>query len=210
MWELMVTSLFLGIGLAMDACAVSMTNGLNEPEMKCRKALLIAGTFALFQAVMPLLGWTCVSLVVDNFVKFAQFIPYIAFVLLAVIGGKMLYDGLKERKKTKDGIDTTAETAEESGKTAKKLTFAALLLQAVATSIDALSTGFSLVDIAGTDIVKALISVAVIAAVTFAICIAAVFLGKKFGDKLGDKAQILGGVVLLAIGAEILIKGIFF
>lgn len=195
LWELILVSLGLGVGLAMDACAVSMSNGLNEPQMRFGKATLIAATFGFFQALMPMIGWLCVSFVVELFEKFASWVPYIALVLLVIIGGKMLFDGLKSGAESKDA--------------AKKLTVGVLLVQAVATSIDALSTGFSLVDIAGTNVWWALLSVGIIAVVTFIICIASVYLGKKFGNKLGNKAQILGGVILIAIGLEIFITGVF-
>ena len=146
MIKLILTSLGLGAGLAMDACAVSMTNGLNEPKMKASKALLIAATFAVFQALMPLIGWLCVSLVADRFAEFAKWVPYIALVLLIIIGGKMLYDGISGVSKEKN------QTQQEDASVniaAKPLTVIALLAQAVATSIDALSTGFTLSDIAG-------------------------------------------------------------
>lgn len=193
MWELCLISIGLGVGLAMDACAVSMSNGLNEPKMKFGKALLMAATFGFFQALMPMIGWVCVSLIVEQFEQFAKWIPIIALVLLSIIGGKMLYDGISDK--------------EEGEQTHRKLTFGVLLVQAVATSIDALSTGFSLVDIAGNEVGRALLSAGIIAVVTFGICTASVYLGKKFGTKLGNKAQIVGGVILVAIGLEIFIKG---
>ena len=193
MWELCLISVGLGVGLAMDACAVSMSNGLNEPKMKFGKAFLIAATFGFFQALMPMIGWVCVSLIVEQFEQFSKWIPIIALVLLAIIGGKMLYDGITDK--------------EESNQTHRKLTLGVLLVQAVATSIDALSTGFSLVDIAGNDVWRALLSAGIIAVVTFGICVGSVYLGKKFGTKLGNKAQIVGGVILIAIGMEIFIKG---
>ena len=198
MWELCLISVGLGVGLAMDACAVSMSNGLNEPKMRLGKVILIAATFGFFQALMPMIGWMCVSLVVTQFEKFAKWIPVIALVLLAIIGGKMLYDGIAKKDEDNDNH--------------RKLTFGVLIVQAVATSIDALSTGFSLVseNMAGNVWWKALISAGIIAVVTFGICVGAVYLGKKFGTKLGNKAQIVGGVILIAIGLEIFIKGMFF
>ena len=202
MWELVLISMGLGVGLTMDACAVSMSNGLNEPKMKFGKAALIAAMFALFQALMPMIGWVCVSLVAEKFEKFTVCIPYVALALLVIIGGKMLYDGIKDKKKS------------EEEQTARKLTFGVLIVQAIATSIDALSTGFSLVKIAGdnaaTDWWKALISVGIIAAITFGFSLGSVYIGKKFGTKLGYKAQILGGVILIAIGLEIFVTGVFF
>ena len=196
MWELCLISLGLGVGLAMDACAVSMSNGLNEPQMKFGKAFAIAGTFAFFQALMPMIGWVCVSLVVGQFQQFAQWIPIIALALLVFIGGKMLHDGVNNKT--------------DSGDNRHRLTFGVLIVQAIATSIDALSTGFSLVDIAGNDWGLALLSAGIIAVVTFAICIGSVYLGKRFGTKLGNKAQIVGGVILIAIGVEIFVNGMFF
>ena len=194
MWELCLISLGLGVGLAMDACAVSMSNGLNEPKMKFGKAFLMAAMFGFFQALMPMIGWVCVSFVVERFEQFAKWVPIIALVLLAIIGGKMLYDGIKNK--------------DDGDKNSRKLTFGVLIVQAIATSIDALSTGFSLVDIAGNNVWNALLSVGIIAVVTFGICIGSVYLGKKFGTKLGNKAQIVGGVILIAIGLEIFIKGL--
>ena len=194
MWELCLISIGLGVGLAMDACAVSMSNGLNEPKMRLGKALLMAATFGFFQALMPMIGWVCVSLVVEQFSQFAVWVPIIALVLLAIVGGKMLYDGITNK--------------DDEQHTHRKLTFGVLMVQAVATSIDALSTGFSLVDIAGNDVWSALLSAGIIAVVTFGICVASVYIGKKFGTKLGNKAQIVGGVILIAIGLEIFIKGL--
>ena len=213
MWELILVSLGLGVGLTMDACAVSMSNGLNEPQMKFGKAALIAAMFGFFQALMPMIGWVCVSLVAEQFSQFTKYIPYIALALLAIIGGKMLYDGIKDVRKEKNAKneDGTEKTAQE---TARKLTFGVLFVQAIATSIDALSTGFSLVKIAGdnasTDWWKALISVGIIGVITFGFSLGSVYIGKKFGTKLGYKAQILGGCILIAIGLEIFITGVFF
>ncbi|MCH5152827.1 MAG: manganese efflux pump [Clostridiales bacterium] len=214
MWELIVISLGLGVGLAMDACAVSMSNGLNEPQMKFGKASLIAAMFGFFQALMPMIGWICVSLVATSFEKFTVCIPYIALALLAIIGGKMLYDGIKETRQEKnaEGKENTNGSDIQSEQKVRKLTFGVLIVQAIATSIDALSTGFSLAsdNMAGNVWWKALISAGIIAVVTFAISLGAVYLGKKFGNKLGNKAQILGGAILIAIGLEIFITGVFF
>ena len=193
MLELCLISIALGVGLAMDACAVSMSNGMNEPNMKFGKAFLMAAMFGFFQALMPMIGWVCVSFIVEQFAQFAKWVPIIARVLLAIIGGKMLYDGIAKK--------------DDGAQNIRKLTFGVLIVQAIATSIDALSTGFSLVDIAGNNVWSALLSAGIIAVVTFGICIGSVYLGKKFGTKLGNKAQIVGGVILIAIGLEIFIKG---
>lgn len=184
-------SVLLGVGLAMDAFSVSLANGLNEPNMKHGKQCGIAGVFAAFQAAMPMLGWVCVHTIVEKFQAFEKFIPFIALILLAYIGGKMLLDGLKK---------DAAEEAED-----RTLGLSALLLQGVATSIDALSVGFT---IAEYGFFMALVCALIIAAVTFFICAAGLQIGKKFGTKLANKASILGGVILILIGLEIFLTGI--
>ena len=192
-WNLLffVNSTFLGVGLAMDAFSVSLANGLNEPKMGKGKMSGIAGVFAGFQALMPMLGWICVHTILQYFKVFEKLIPWIALLLLGYIGGKMLFEGLKNE--------------EEEG-TAEKLGISALLLQGVATSIDALSVGFT---IAEYGFLMALVCALIIAAVTFVICMAGLVLGKKFGTKLAGKASILGGVILIGIGLEIFLTGIF-
>lgn len=194
-WKLILNSILLGVGLAMDACAVSMANGLNDPNMKVRKVLLVALIFAFFQALMPMIGWICVRTVAQQFDKFTVAIPYIALALLGFIGGKMIYEGV-----------THKENSSEQ-QSHKNLTAVVLLTQAVATSIDALSVGFA---VSSYDVWQALTSVAIIALVTFAICVGGVYVGKKFGTKLGNKAEIFGGIILIGIGLEIFITGVFF
>ena len=187
---LVAQSIMMGIALAMDAFSVSMANGLNDPKMKRRMMCIIAGTFAGFQFLMPMAGWICVTLVKEIFQVFEEFIPWIALILLAVIGGKMLVEGIKN---------------EEEGEAAA-LGVKMLLVQGIATSIDALSTGFTTADY---NVVEALASSAIIAVVTFFICVAGVGIGKKFGMKLANKAQILGGSILILIGLKIWIEGVF-
>ncbi len=195
MWELILTSVGLGVGLAMDACAVSMANGLNEPKMKLSKVFLIAGFFGFFQALMPMTGWVCVNTILELFNAISVAIPYIALALLLIVGIKMIVEG------------ATGGEAEEQ--TVRSLTLKALFIQAIATSIDALSTGFVMTEFVN-GVWEALLCSAIIAVVTFGISFGAVFLGKKFGDKLGGKAEILGGAILVAIGIEIFVKGVFF
>lgn len=185
-----ITSIMMGVGLAMDAFSVSMANGLNEPNMKARKMLLIAGVFGAFQALMPLIGWVCVHTVVQYFKAFEKFIPWIALALLRYIGGKMLMDGIKNQDNDE----------------AASVGFGALLVQGVATSIDALSEGFV---IAEYNWQAAIAAALIIATVTFVICVFGVFIGKKFGTVLANKAQIFGGIVLIIIGIEIFVTGIF-
>ena len=172
-----LNSVLFGIGLAMDAFSVSMANGLHEPRMKTGRMCLIAGTFGLFQILMPLLGWVCVHTIAELFTGFRRVIPWIALLLLGYIGGKMLLEGLRG-----EGSDADAVAVSLGG----------LLLQGIATSIDALSVGFTIADSSWP------------AALTEALII-----GKFFGTKLAGKASILGGVILIAIGLEIFLKGVF-
>lgn len=191
MWlELVIQSIALGVALAMDAFSVSMANGLNDPGMKKKKMCVIAGTFAGFQFAMPMIGWFCVTTIKELFAMFEKFIPWIALILLLFIGGNMLIDGIR------GGDDEEGASSELSVKL--------LIMQGIATSIDALSTGFTT---SAYSVFQALISSLIIAIVTFVICIAGVKIGKKFGVKLAGKAQILGGVILILIGLKICFIG---
>ena len=184
-------SILLGVGLAMDAFSVSLANGLHEPCMKPGKMGLVASVFGIFQGLMPLIGWICIHTVVQYFKAFETLIPWIALILLVFIGGKMLLEGIR-------GCD--------EGDCCHKLTISALLVQGVATSIDALSVGFT---IAEYDAPMALVCAAIIAAVTFVICLGGLAIGKQFGTHLAGKAGIMGGVILIFIGLEIFISGVF-
>lgn len=184
-------SILLGVGLAMDAFSVSLANGLNEPRMKRRKMCGIAGVFAFFQALMPMTGWICVHTIVQYFRAFERFIPWIALILLGYIGGKMLYEGI-----------TGGDGEEEH----HGVGFKALLLQGVATSIDALSVGFTIADY---DPFSALLASLIIAAVTFFICMGGLVIGRTAGTRLAGKAGILGGTILIFIGVEIFVTNLF-
>ena len=184
-------SILLGAGLAMDAFSVSLANGLNEPAMRRRRMCAIAGVFAGFQAAMPLLGWICVHSIVQYFSAVQSLIPWIALVLLLFIGGKMLIEGIRNRE----------EENEQNG----KLGVGALLVQGIATSIDALSVGFTIADYG---FVMALVCCLLIAAVTFVICMGGLMIGRRFGTRLSNKAAILGGVILICIGVEIFVTGV--
>lgn len=187
----LLNNVLLGVGLAMDAFSVSMANGLSEPDMRKGRMCTIAGVFAGFQAFMPLLGWVCVHTVIRYFRAFEKFIPWLALILLVFIGGKMLIDGFrnKELEGNNSGVGNGA-----------------LLIQGIATSIDALSVGFT---IAGYGWFMALTAAIIISVVTFLICMCGLMIGKRFGMKLSNKAQILGGNILILIGLEIFIKGVF-
>lgn len=183
-------SALLGVGLAMDAFSVSLANGLNEPTMRKGKHGFVAGIFAFFQFLMPLIGWICVHTVAQRFRFFERWIPWIALGLLGFIGGKMLVEGIRHR-------DCQA--------CIPAVGLSALMIQGIATSIDALSVGFTISEYGW---LQALICCLIIAAVTFVICLGGVALGKRFGTCLSGKASILGGAILILIGMEIFITGI--
>ncbi len=184
-------SILLGVGLAMDAFSVSLANGLNEPHMHKRKFVFIAGTFAFFQALMPMLGWVCVHTIAQYFTAFEKAIPWIALVLLLFIGGNMLREGIS-------GKDDEDDPSSIGG-----VGIGALMVQGVATSIDALSVGFT---IANYNLLAALLAALIIAVVTFVICSFGLHIGKKAGNRLGGRAEILGGCILIFIGIEIFVK----
>ena len=194
-WSLIffLNSIMLGVGLAMDAFSVSLANGLEEPDMRPAKMCGIAAVFGIFQALMPLAGWTCVHTVVKIFNSFSSIVPWIALILLGYIGVKMLFEGIKNKNGSGDQPQ-------------KKLTVSILFFQGIATSIDALSVGFTIADYG---ILMAILCSLIIAVVTFIICMAGLELGKRFGVALSDKASVFGGVILIVIGVEIFITGIF-
>ena len=183
-------SMLLGVGLAMDAFSVSLANGLNEPKMNRNKMALIASVFSIFQWLMPMIGWICVHTIVTYFTAFEKIIPWIALLLLLFIGGKMLLEGIKD---------------DDEGDEKSKVGFSALIIQGIATSIDALSVGFT---IAEYGFLSAFVCAVIIGVVTFIICFAGLMIGKRFGTRLASKASILGGIILIGIGLEIFIKGV--
>lgn len=185
-----INSVLLGVGLAMDAFSVSLANGLNAPKMSRGMRGMIPLTFAGFQFLMPMIGWLCVRSVAEAFASFQRAIPWIALVLLVFIGAKMLIEGLR------GGEAERAEAALKPG---------VLLMQGVATSIDALSVGFT---IAEYRVAKALTASLIIGGMTFAICFCGLRIGQRFGTRLAGKASVLGGVILIGIGIEIFVVGI--
>ena len=227
--DLVITAALLGAGLAMDAFSVSLANGLAEPKMSGGRTAGIAGTYAGFQFAMPLIGWYLVTRVAEAFEAFRPFIPWIALALLLLIGGSMLKDGIAENRDARrsdesgengSGISSESDKegradkekeveAEEkvAADTSVRLGIGALMMQGVATSIDALSVGFTISDY---DLKMALASALIIGIVTFAICVAGLRIGRKLGTVLAGKASILGGIILIAIGLEIWVKGVFF
>lgn len=193
-WNVMffVNSALLSVGLAMDAFSVSLVNGMNEKNMKKGRMCLIAGVYAFFQFIMPFIGWICVHTIEEYFTAFTKYIPWIALILLLYIGIKMIIEGIRG--------------TEEKTETDTKLTGGTLLMQGIATSIDALSVGFTTAEYG---LAMALVSCLIIAAGTFIICMSGLAIGKKAGAHLGKKASILGGIILICIGIEIFVTGVF-
>lgn len=187
-----INSALLGIGLAMDAFSVSLANGLAEPGMRKGRMNIIAGTFGGFQAAMPLIGWICVHKIAVMFEGFQALIPWIALILLFYIGGKMLLEGINSKGTEEESIE--------------RLDNRELVVQGIATSIDALSVGFAIADY---NLLQAVLAAAIIAAVTYIICMFGLVLGKKAGTKLAGKAEILGGIILIGIGIEIFVSSMF-
>lgn len=193
-----LAELFLiAVGLAMDAFAVSIGNGLSMKKGSPKAALAIAVSFGLFQAGMPLAGYFLGSAFED---AIKQFDHYIALIFLGFIGGKMVYDGIKEIREKKKGTDKEEEKP-------FKLSFGTLMIQAVATSIDALIVGVSFAALPNVNIWAAVVLIGII---TFAISLTGVFFGKKFGQLLGSRAEIFGGLILVAIGLKVFIEHTFF
>ena len=193
-WRLLfLNSILLGFGLALDAFSVSVADAMANPNMKSGKKISIALTFAVFQTLMPLVGWFCVRTIADKFSLFQKAIPYIALILLAYIGIKMIIESRKGGEEENEGV--------------ADLTFATLMIQGIATSIDALSVGFAIADYSS---LEALVSTLIIGITTFIICIFGLELGKKVGKAFSDKATLFGGCILIIIGLEIFIKGVFF
>lgn len=183
-----LNSILFGIGLAMDAFSVSLANGLNEPKITLSSVIRIAGTFGVFQTAMPLVGWLCIHTIAEAFQSFQRFIPWIALALLLYLGIKMIVEGVRDQGEDRESLRGWG-----------------LLLQGVATSIDALSVGFT---IAEYSFPFALIESVIIGVVTFGICVAGLFLGKKIGTRVSGKATIIGGIILILIGLEIFVKGV--
>ena len=178
----------VGIGLSMDAFAVSICKGLAMPAVNKKQALLIGAYFGVFQALMPLAGWLLGSQFARHVTKLA---PWIAFVLLAWIGGSMLRESLSKKEE-----DEEVEPVE--------LRHKELFLLAVATSIDALAVGvsFSMVELS----VSIGAAAVLIGCTTFAISVGGVFVGHIFGARYKNRAEFVGGAILLLIGVKILLE----
>lgn len=189
MYRIILVVIALGFALAMDAFAVSIANGMKEPNMNKKKGMLIASSFGVFQGAMPLIGYFLGSLLLS---KIEWIVPYVALGLLVFLGVKMIVDGFMD--------DDNEEHHEHLG-------IKLILIQSIATSIDALSVGFTISDYT---VIEALITCLIVILITTFVCLFGVLMGEKFGSKLGDKAVIVGGIILILIGLEIFITGVFF
>ncbi len=187
--------ILLSVGLAMDAFAVSIGNGLSMKKSSPKAALAIAFSFGLFQALMPTAGYFLGSAFES---VISEFDHYIALIFLGFIGGKMIFDGIKELRESKK-----TKGSEEKP---FRLSFGALMVQSVATSIDALIVGVSFAALPDVNIWTAVL---LIGAITFVISLAGVFSGKKFGQLLGSKAEVFGGLILVGIGVKVFIEHMF-
>ena len=194
-----VDLLLIGVGLSMDAFAGAICKGLCMPRLNVKQAVVIALFFGGFQALMPAIGWALGT-------QFASFVTsfshWIAFILLAFIGGKMLWDVFHEDKE--DAADNAAASASAGEKAGLQLDIKQLFLLAIATSIDALAVGISFAFLQ-VDIVP---SVSIIGVTTFVISFAGVAVGHVFGSRYERPAQIVGGIVLIGIGLKILLEGL--
>lgn len=196
MWLLILQIVLIGLSLAMDAFAVSITDGMCYNKMSKGKAVTIPLTFGIFQAVMPLCGYFLASLFADYIDAFDH---YIAFFLLLIIGGKMVFDGIRELRSTDGEVKL------------KKFFYPEVLLQGVATSIDALAVGITLNAMAGVTKYNVFGMVGIIGVVTFVVSLVGIIIGVKIGKLFKNKAciaEIIGGVVLIGIGIKILVEGI--
>jgi putative Mn2+ efflux pump MntP len=205
---LIFNSVMLGLGLAMDAFSVSLANGFADHNMNRTRKIQIAGCYAVFQFAMPVIGWFLVHNAATFFVGFQKFIPWIALILLAFIGGKMLVEGILERKaeiQCKGGHDCRKCDIRECRKygidpDAGAISNRVLFMQGIATSIDALSVGFT---ISQYRTIQVLLSAFIIGGITYVVCYIGLKLGIVFGTKLASRAKIIGGLILIGIGIEI-------
>ena len=187
----MITAIILGVGLAMDAFAVSITNGMCAKCLKHRHAFADGVTFGAFQAAMPLIGFFLGM----SFMKYISAVDHwIALILLGGIGINMIRGALQKEKEEECGAVFTPKS---------------LLVQGVATSIDALAVGIGFsTELSGYS--DAFFTVGVIGVATFVISTAGVYIGKFFGGLLKEKAQIFGGLILIGIGVKIFVEHLFF
>ena len=178
----LIEIILLGVALAMDASSVTIANGMIYKNLRKRDFALMPIMFGIFQGIMPIFGYYAGSLFQDFITKYSGLV---IFVILGAIGGKMVYDSFKPKEGQGSG---------------DKLTFGMLFLQAIATSIDAFAVGVGFLAMA----VNVYLASSIIAVTTALMVIVAIFIGKAFGNIFEDKAQLIGGLVLIAIGIKAL------
>ena len=178
----------IGVGLAMDAFAVSICKGLAMRRMNYKKAIIIAAFFGVFQALMPALGYVLGTTFAN---KIAAIDHWIAFILLALIGANMI----------KEALSSDDDECQDDS-----LRLGDLIMLSIATSIDALAVGITFAFFN----VSLLLSVSMIGIITFIICVIGVKVGNVFGEKYKSKAELAGGLILIVMGAKILNDHLFF
>ena len=191
--QFVIDSILLGFALAMDAFSVSVADGLTLKNTKRSRKILIAFSYGLFQALMPMLGWVIVISSKTLFSKISRFIPWAALLILAFLGIKMIVEGFKKEKGEE----------EETSKFKENFSMSVLLLQSVATSIDALSVGLANADL---DLIHSMVSSAIIGIVTFILCVIGVEAGRKIGSKVSGISTVIGGAILVCIGIKIFLS----
>lgn len=203
-----ISSLLFGIALAIDAFSVSLADSFADPRMKKKKLFLIAGTFGIFQGLMPLLGWGIffgIQQIPGFQDTFNKIVPWVALILLCYLGIKMIVEYAHDIKKDDNEIVNELATKSDKQGQITKAFLLTLFVQGIATSIDALSVGFQSFEY---DFIHAFTQSMIIAVMTFGLCIIALIIGKKAGAKIGVKAMLIGGIILILIGIFIFTKGI--
>lgn len=204
----LVSIIMTGIGLSMDAVAVAMAKGMTLKKNIFKNAIRIALFFGVFQGGMPLIGWWA-GRYFEEYIK--SFDHWIAFILLGAIGGKMIYESLKGKSEDEQSKVENSNVAEQEVgvdvviSENEELSNKSLIILAIATSIDALAVGVSFAFLS----VNIVPAVLIIGLTTFVLCIAAVIIGKKLGSVLQKYAEIVGGIILILIGLNILIQHLF-
>lgn len=196
MWLLILEIFLIGVSLSMDAFAVSICDGMIYSDLNKKKGAVMPITFGLFQAAMPLIGFFLGTLFLEYIETYDH---WVAFILLLIIGGKMIFDGIKEIRHPDVEIER------------KKFSVGEVVIQGIATSIDALAVGISMLAMDGITKITVWGYAAFIGAITFCISLVGVVIGRKVGKLFKNKAsiaEIVGGVVLIAIGLKILIEGL--
>lgn len=194
-WEIVM----IAIALSMDACSVGMTDGMQQPNMSRKKTILIAAMFGLFQAAMPLIGYWAGSAFRTFVLRIA---PWLSFALLTFLGGKMILDLILEKRRE------AKESAPSTDNTPATLGLHTVILQAVATSLDALAIGITLLaaSVSGTLVCSVWVCAAIIGCITFVLAAPAIRIGAKIGNRFETGAIIVGALILIAIGIKIVVE----